>query len=285
MKVLALIASRSLSILFLFPLISFVIFSQQNQGDQEIEQSNGGEDIIQNVDTSQFETVTLKPEEKSLSDSQAFLDLGYQYLERKNIRKAKEYFQKCIAEEDGKISPKARIALINLKTSTGEKKILSEIDALDEADKPEAYFMLADGWATYYLENPYKTDYLNLAKEYYSLLVARYEDSTWVQKTRLQLASLHIKEKKYDFALDRLLPLLRKSQETQSYNGHENKTVWLGFDMAWFLLGRILEESNQYKDYERSVRSYEKVLSFKNSPFAKNSEKRIKYLKKTFLMN
>ena len=284
MSVLKLFSSRLLCTIFLLLIISLNIFSQQTRNNGGSQQNTKVNNIIQNVDTSQFETVTIKPGEKSLNSSQAFLNLGYQFLERKNIKKAEEYFQKCIAEEDGKISQKARIALINLKASTGDKNLLSEIESLDEADKPEAYFMLADGWATYYFENPYERDYLKLTKEYYAFLIARYKNSPWVQKTRLQLSSLYIKEKKYDFALDHLLPVLSKSKKMQAHDTSENKSIWLGFDMAWFLLGRILEESNQYKDYERAVESYTKVLSFQNSPFSKISEKKIKRLKKTFLM-
>ena len=240
------------------------------------------ESITQGIDTSSFETVTADPPKKSLSRAEAFLDMGYQFLQKKNTEKAKEYLQISAALEDGDTSKKAQMALINLRAASGEKELLSEIEYLDEKDKPQGYFMMTDGWESYYFENPYKRDYLDLAKEYYSFLVARYRDSIWVQKARLKLASLYIEEKKYSFALDNLLPVLESSQIMERSDTEAETHQYPGVDMAWFLLGRILEESNQYKDYERALRSYTKVLSFLNSPFSEITEKRIKYLKKTF---
>ncbi len=241
-------------------------------------------DIVENIDTSEFETVIVGPDMEKSSVSQAFLNMAYQFLEKNNKKKAKEYFEKCVLEEDGEISRKARLALIHLKASSGEKSLLLEIEVLDENEKLEAYFMLADGWENYYFENPYKIDYLNKAKEYYAFLVARYKGSILVQKARLKLASLYIEEKKYNFALDNLLPLLKKSKKYQKLDVSKIDKGSIGFDMAWFLLGRLLEESNQYKDYERAVDSYSKVLHFSNSPFIESAKKRIKYLKKTFLL-
>ena len=241
-----------------------------------------GENITQGIDTSSFETVTADSQTKSLSRAQAFLDMGYQFLQQKNTQKAREYLQKSAALEDGDTSKKAQMVLINLRAASGEKELLSEMEYLDEKDKPQGYFMMTDGWESHYFENPGKRDYLDLAKEYYSFLVARYPDSLWIQKARLKLSSLYLDEEKYGLALDNLLPFLESSRIMERSTPEAETDPYPGVDMAWFLLGRILEESNQYKDHERALSSYTKVLGFLNSPFSEIAEKRIRHLKKTF---
>ena len=258
--------------------------------------------ITESINTSSFETVTGQADrqvidqktsfsQEKMSLSQVYLKMGHRFLREKKLDKAQEYYEKSVNESEGNASQRARLALISLRASMGEDSLASEVANFKESDKAEAYFMMADGWESYYLENPSKVKFLELSREYYILLALRYSNSKWSQKTRLKLASLYIKEKKYDFALDHLLPLLQKSQEVMqqmekdsaSTNNNKKKSEELGLDMAWFLLGRVLEESNQHKDYDRAIKSYTNVLNFPQSPFLKASESRIRYIKRLFL--
>ena len=261
-----------------------IIFSQNYTSQQKA--------ITESIDTSGFETVpaeqgydsNIQSTQGNRKLSRVYLEMGHGFLRKKEFSKAREYYERSSNEADGEASQKARLALINLRASLGEDNLISEIENFNATDKPEAYFMMADGWESYYLDNPSQVKFLELSRENYILLALRYANSTWGQKTKLKLASLYIKEKEYGFALDHLLPLLEKSQNLKKKNQtNREKQELLGLDMAWFLLGRTLEESNQHKDYDRAIKSYTNVLNYPQSPFLEASKTRIRYIKRLFL--
>ena len=240
------------------------------------------ENIQENIDTSDFESINTKDLARTATLAQAYLELGLQYMEKKNLAKAAEYFERSKQEAQGNASRRAHLSLIYLKSIRGDKNVVGDVEDLDETERAEGYYLMADGWETYYLKNPDKKDYLELAKEYYSFLSARYPASTWSHKTKLKLASLYITERQYDFALEHLLSILEISPEKEEVGQDSSEIVQK--NLAWYLMGQILERSEKHKNFQRAVIAYNKVLDHTYSPFYEIAQKRIKYIRRFLLL-
>ena len=241
-----------------------------------------GDNIRENIDTSGFESVSTQDLEKTMGLAQAYLEIGYRYQEQKNFQKASEYFEKSRQEAQGETSQVAQLALIHLRSLNGNKDVLNDIVSLGADRQAEGYYLMADGWESYYLDDPDQEDYLDLAKEYYSFLSLHYPNSTWGGKAKLKLATLHIQDKRYDLALEYLLPILEQAAKKTRKKGEEGHDLpqKIQEDLAWYLMGQVLERSQRYRDYAWAVRAYNKVVGHRNSPFRRVAQSRIEYIKK-----
>ncbi len=252
--------------------IPFKISQYTPSKDPSINKNSVSEDvptkdpIIQNIETSEFEVVNPDETTGSSEGSPAsYLRMGHYYMGLKDYEKAEKYFTLAMNEE-------ASVALLYLKAYTGsEEGISNRIEDITPNYRAKAYFKLSQGWEDHYVQNAFplseKKKYLELAKEHYSILTVQYPDSIWALKARIKLTTFFLREKKYESALESILPILQIEDDSE--------IEYLSKDKGWYFLGKILELSPIHNDYDKAIKAYEKVLEFKNSPYASSSRLRI----------
>ena len=231
-------------------------------------------DMMEGINTENLEIANenTKKEDKTLKES--YLNLGRQYVRLKKYEKAIEYFKKAI-EAKNEDTDKAIISLLYLQASLGETNIVDLLSQLNENEKAEGYYMIAQGWEQYYTLHTSQTNYLDLAQEYYSILCVEFTATKWADKGRIKIASLFIREKDYETAIEYITPIVSRKNVKLDPS--------IPYDKAWYLFAQILEFSPHHKNIEKAMESYQKVILFNNSPYIPSAEQRIKYIKNFYL--
>ncbi|MDH4262024.1 MAG: hypothetical protein OEV78_03155 [Spirochaetia bacterium] len=217
-----------------------------------------------------------KDENKKINKpEQNYLDMALNYINERNFIQAKRYLQMAEASGDEQIFQDSQVWKMYLEALEGSKNPENALNTLSGEMYAKGLYYVSDGWQNYYEKNPSAKDIYALSLEFKEKLIVQYPDSDWAMLVSMQLVNVYINQKDYDKALYYLLKYMDNKKSRGDLNNASD-------DKAWFYLGQILENSHEYRDLQKSVQAYNKVVENPDSIFYSQAKSRILSLEKFY---
>lgn len=172
----------------------------------------------------------------------------------------------------------ARLAYLTAKN--GATQMLAEADLAGDNDKAAVYYYQGSGFESRFLQRPNETQRLPQALAAYNEVLRLAPQSVWAQRANLRMARLYYNLKNYENSLFCLLSFMRSSNKEQNSTQESRKLQ--NYDLAWFLLGRLLEVSEKNFDPLRAIAAYRKVLQFPNSLYKEPASRYLQALEQKY---
>lgn len=189
------------------------------------------------------------------------------------FNEAMEFYKK-VAEMQDKYYLPALYRLAYLSGRNGEEKPTSEADFLNDEEKSALYYHLAGGLETAFLQNPKEKSYIDKAFTAYEQSVRLAPQSKWAAWAKLRMARLYFNRKEYDNSLTTLLSFMNMQKMKNAKQE----------DLAWFLLGRIMQVSEKHYDPIRAMQAYRKTIAFDNSIYQEPAAMYLQDLEKKYFI-
>lgn len=211
---------------------------------------------------------------KKSNPEKNYLEMAVNYINEKNYTLARRYLQLAQTSGDERIYQDALIWSMYIDALEGKKTAEAGLNALTGESNAKALYFVSDALQTYFEKNPEAKDAYATSIEYKERLIAQYENSDWSLLASMQLVPLFINEKNYDKALLYLIKYLNAKNRNNQNSGNDDK--------AWYYMGEILENSREYRDLHKALKSYRKVLKNPDSIFYGQAKARISAIEKFY---
>jgi len=225
----------------------------------EYAQGASGFPAIENQDEQLSSRKKVDPSGKN------YLEIAKNYTNNGKFDLAKKYLDLASQSEDANIYEEVLIWDIYNDSLQGKKDLNNKLDQIMGDAYAKALYFAADGWQTYFNNNPEAEEIGNLSRDYRERLIAQFPDSNWADLSSIHLVPLFINDKEYDSALFYLLKYFEKMKSGNLSEG----------DRAWYYLAVIMEKSEEHKDLDKAIKAYQKVITYPDSMFAVQSRKKI----------
>jgi len=216
-----------------------------------------------------------KEDQKINKPDQNYLEMALGYINERNFAQARKYILLAESSGDEQVFQESQVWKMYLDSLEGNKNLESSLNILTGELYAKALYYISDGWQNFYEKNPSAKDVNALSLEYKEKLIIQYPDSTWTTLASMQLVTIYINQKDYDRALYYLVKYI----DNKKNRGEEGAVT---DDKAWFYMGQILENSREYRDLQKSVKAYSRVLQNPESMFYTLAKNRISALEKFY---
>ncbi|MDH4199224.1 MAG: outer membrane protein assembly factor BamD [Spirochaetia bacterium] len=239
------------------------------QGAKSNTDSNAENNAINSNDDNNSES-----SQKKDGPDKNYLEMAVNYINEKNFVLAKRYLQLASASSDEHVFQDASIWTMYIDSLEGKRNMDGPLNSLTGESSAKALYYISDGWQTYSEKNPESRDIYAASIEYKEKLVAQYPDSDWSKLVSMQLVSTFINQKDYDKALKYLIKYIGTGEGKMADHFSDDK--------AWFYMGKILENSKEYRDLHKALKSYQRVLKNPDSMFFAQARERISSIEKFY---
>jgi len=213
--------------------------------------------------------------EKINKPEQDYLEMAVNYINDRNFVQAKKYLQMAEGSGDEKIFQETQVWKMYVSALEGEKNLDNTLNVLSGELYAKGLYYISDGWQNYFDKNPSSKDLYELSLAYKEKLIVQYPNSEWTKLASMQLVTIFSNQKNYEKALYYLLKYMDNKTNAGDLNSITD-------DKAWFYLGQILENSKEYRDVQKSMKAYYKVIENPDSMFYSLAKKRISALEKFY---
>jgi hypothetical protein len=229
--------------------------------------------FLQGIDDVPFYIESDEPEALKIIPEVKYLEMAVGYINDKNYENARRYIRLAQESGDEKIYQDSLIWSMYLDALEGNKNLENQAGTLQGDLNLKALYYISEGWQSYFEKNPEAKDIYLLSIEYKEKLIAKDPESEWALLATMQLVPLFINEKNYDKALTYLLDYLESAKKDSKMEAEEK---------YWFYMGQILENSREYRDLHKAIKSYQKVVKKPESFFYEQARQRILAIEKFY---